>query len=165
LGGCLGIAAYELIDERCDGVAIRRTEMPQIPVHLLVQIGRQQEVLVLGEAVAERQNRMAEGVSAGDDAHDARILEAGKIMPTPQRFQHVPHALCLPARVVEIEVNTKAIARRARQLGSPANVVSKRLTPAVCSTSDAAKLKQVPPRCRKSVVENSTPFNKHLGKL
>ena len=74
---------------------------------------------MLGEAVAERQHRMAEGVAAGDDAHDARVLEAGEIVPTPQGPQHIPHALGLPARVVEIEIDTKAIARRARHSDPP----------------------------------------------
>src|SRR5437870_11547948 len=62
---------------------------------------------------------MAEGVAAGNDAHQARILEAGEIVPAPQRAQHVAHPLRLPARVVEIEIDAKALGRGARHSHSP----------------------------------------------
>ena len=62
---------------------------------------------------------MAEGVAAGHDAHDARVLETGEIVPAPQGPQHVAHALGLPARVIEIEIDAKAIARQARHSDPP----------------------------------------------
>src|SRR5438874_3462398 len=37
--------------------------------------------------------------------------------------------------------------------------------PVACSTYNVAKVKQVPARCRKSVVENSTRCGKYLRKL
>ena len=88
-------------------------------MHLLVQIGGEQQVLVLGEAVAERQDRVAEGVAAGDDAHKTRIFEAREVVPAPQGLQHTLDTLGLTPRVIEIEIDTKAIAVRARHSDPP----------------------------------------------
>ena len=55
----------------------------------------------------------------GHDAHDAGVLEAGEIVPAPQRLQHVAHALRLAARVVEIEIDAKALGSWRAPLATP----------------------------------------------
>ena len=67
------------------------------------------------KAIAERQNRMAERVSARNNPHDPRVLEPGEIVTPPQCGEHVVHAPRLATRVVEIYVDAKPVIARARQ--------------------------------------------------
>ena len=121
------IAPYQLVEERRHGVLLRRPQIPQIPVHLLVQVGGEQQVLVVGEAVAEREDRVAEGVAAGDDANDARVFEAGQVVAPPQGLQHVAYAVGFAPRMIQVDVYAEAFTDCPRH-PAPEVTVNRRLT-------------------------------------
>src|SRR5260221_13147770 len=105
---------------------------------------------------------MAEGVAAGDDAHQPRVLVAGEVVPAPQRLQHAAYPLGLAPGVVEVEIDTKALALRARHSRPAENHAERKVNHGVCRPYNAAKVKQVPRDCHNTVVGNSTNCGKHL---